>query len=75
MAALAAADQAEFRFVRDAVEVSDSALSKQVSVLENAGYVKVGKFAVGRRTRTSLSLTREGRTAFDASAAIFPGVS
>jgi len=66
MAVLAAADQAEFRFVRDAVEVSDSALSKQVSVLENAGYVKVGKFAVGRRTRTSLSLTRQGRTAFDA---------
>lgn len=64
MAALAAADQVEFRFVRDAVEVSDSALSKQVSVLEKAGYVKVGKFAVGRRTRTSLSLTHEGRTAF-----------
>lgn len=66
VAALAAADQAEFRFVRDAVEVSDSQLSKQVSVLEKAGYVKVGKFAVGRRTRTSLSLTPEGRAAFDA---------
>ncbi|WP_017613445.1 winged helix-turn-helix domain-containing protein [Nocardiopsis salina] len=66
VAALAGADQAEFRFVRDAVEVSDSQLSKQVSVLEKAGYVKVGKFAVGRRTRTSLSLTPEGRAAFDA---------
>ncbi|MFW6641275.1 winged helix-turn-helix domain-containing protein [Nocardiopsis algeriensis] len=64
VAALAAADRVEFRFVRDTVEVSDSALSKQVSVLEEAGYVKVHKTAVGRRTRTSLSLTREGRDAF-----------
>lgn len=65
VAALAAVDRAEFRFVRDTVEVSDSVLSKQVTVLENAGYVKVHKIAVGRRTRTSLSLTRKGRAAFD----------
>jgi DNA-binding MarR family transcriptional regulator len=65
VAALASADQVEFRFVRDTVEVSDSALSKQVSVLENAGYVRVHKIAVGRRARTSLALTKEGRAAFD----------
>ncbi|NYH55548.1 MULTISPECIES: winged helix-turn-helix domain-containing protein [Nocardiopsis] len=65
VAALAAVDRAEFRFVRDTVEVTDSALSKQVTVLENAGYVRVHKVAVGRRTRTSLSLTREGRAAFE----------
>ena len=64
VAALSASDQAEFRFVRDAVEISDSALSKQISVLEKAEYVKVGKFPVGRRTRTSLSLTAKGRKAF-----------
>ncbi|WP_150237705.1 winged helix-turn-helix domain-containing protein [Nocardiopsis quinghaiensis] len=65
VAALAAVDRAEFRFVRDTVEVTDSALSKQVTVLENAGYVRVHKVAVGRRTRTSLSLSEEGRTAFE----------
>ncbi|MEU1901319.1 transcriptional regulator [Nocardiopsis dassonvillei] len=65
VAALASVNLAEFRFVRDTVEVSDSVLSKQVTVLENAGYVKVHKTAVGRRTRTSLSLTAEGRAAFD----------
>lgn len=65
VAALAAVDRAEFRLVRGTVEVSDSVLSKQVTVLENAGYVKVQKFTVGRRTRTSLSLTKEGRTAFE----------
>ena len=65
VAALAAVESAEFRLVRDTVEVSDSALSKQITLLEGAGYVKVRKFAVGRRTRTSLSLTREGRSAFE----------
>ena len=64
MAALMPADQAEFAFVRDAVEVSDSVLSKQVSVLEAAGFVKVRKGYVGKRPRTWLSLTSAGRRAF-----------
>ncbi|MCK9869343.1 transcriptional regulator [Nocardiopsis dassonvillei] len=65
VAALASATEIEFRVLRDTVEVSDSALSKQITVLENADYVQVSKFPVGRRTRTSLSLTAEGRAAFD----------
>ncbi|GAA4976557.1 transcriptional regulator [Kineococcus glutinatus] len=64
LAALAAADEAEFSFVRDTVEVSDSVLSKQVTVLEEAGYVRVRKGAVGRRPRTWLALTADGRAAF-----------
>lgn len=65
MATLAAADKAEFGFVRDLVEVSDSVLSKQVSTLEAAGYVKVKKGYVGKRPRTWLSLSGKGRAAFD----------
>jgi DNA-binding MarR family transcriptional regulator len=64
VACLFGADRAEFSFVRDAVELSDSTLSKQVSVLESAGYVKVQKGYVGKRPRTWLSLTRTGRNAF-----------
>jgi len=52
VASLAAADEAEFSAVRDTVEVSDSVLSRQVSTLEAAGYVKVRKGYVGRRPRT-----------------------
>lgn len=59
------ADQAEFGFVRDTVEVSDSVLSRQVSVLEAAGLVKVHKGYVGKRPRTWLSMTRAGRQAFE----------
>jgi DNA-binding MarR family transcriptional regulator len=65
IALLAAADRAEFGFVRDEVEISDSMLSKQVSALEQAGYVKVRKGFIGKRARTWLSLTAEGRRRFE----------
>ncbi|MEU9609666.1 transcriptional regulator [Streptomyces sp. NPDC048057] len=64
VAALAPVDRAEFGFVRDLVEVTDSALSKQVAALEEAGLVSVDKGRVGRRPRTWLSLTKEGRAAY-----------
>lgn len=64
VAALAASEDAEFGFVRDTVQVSDSVLSKHVTVLEAAGYVHVRKGYVGKRPRTWLRLTPEGRTAF-----------
>jgi DNA-binding MarR family transcriptional regulator len=63
-AALAAADQLDFKDLRDAVQVTDSALSKQISTLEEAGYVGVKKGFVGKRPRTTLSLTAAGRTAW-----------
>ncbi|RFA09092.1 ArsR family transcriptional regulator [Subtercola boreus] len=64
IAALDRAGTLGFREVRDAVEITDSALSKQVSLLEAAGYVSVGKSFVGKMPRTSLTLTRPGRTAW-----------
>ena len=63
VAALAGVDYADFATIRDAVEVTDSTLSKQASVLEKAGYVKVSKGYVGKRPRTWLSLTPTGREA------------
>lgn len=65
VAALAGVDDAEFATIRDAVEVTDSTLSKQVSVLEKAGYVTVRKGHVGKRPRTWLSLNRTGRKAYE----------
>ncbi|MGW4164226.1 winged helix-turn-helix domain-containing protein [Streptomyces sp. NPDC004788] len=64
VAALAPLDKAEFGFVRDLVEVTDSALSKQVTALEEAGLVSVDKGRVGRRVRTWLALTERGRTVY-----------
>ena len=48
VALLAAADWADFTFVRDSLSLSDSALSKQISILEQAGYVTVRKTGAGR---------------------------
>ena len=65
VASLAGADEAEFSAVRDTAENSDSVLSRQVSTLEAAGYVKVRKGYVGKRPRTWLSLTAAGRAAYE----------
>jgi DNA-binding transcriptional ArsR family regulator len=62
---LAATEWADFSFIRDTVSVSDSALSKQLTTLEEAGYVEIRKGFVGKRPRTSARLTRAGRVAFE----------
>ena len=62
--AILSAAEAEFAMVRDAIQVSDSVLSKHVKTLEEAGYVAVRKAAQGGRQRTWLSLTSAGSTAF-----------
>jgi DNA-binding transcriptional ArsR family regulator len=61
---LAAAEWADFKFIRDELGLSDSALSKQLTALEAAGYVEIRKSFVGKRPRTSARLSRAGRTAF-----------
>jgi DNA-binding MarR family transcriptional regulator len=66
VALLAPAEEMEFAAVRDATGLSDSALSKQASSLEAAGYVAIRKGHIGKRPRTWLRLTPTGRTAFDA---------
>jgi DNA-binding MarR family transcriptional regulator len=58
---LAAAEWAEFAFVRDSVQLSDSALSKQVTTLSKNDYLEVRKGYVGKRPRTWLNLTDTGR--------------
>jgi len=66
VALLAATEWAEFKFIRDSVGLSDSALSKQLTTLEEAGYLEVRKDFVGKRPRTSATLTQAGRAAFAA---------
>jgi DNA-binding MarR family transcriptional regulator len=61
VAALNTVDEAEFGVVRDAVEVSDSVLSKHIATLERAGLVAVRKGHVGKWPRTWLRLTKDGR--------------
>ncbi len=62
---LAASQWADFKFIRDSTGLSDSALSKQLTTLEQANYVEIRKGFVGKRPRTSARLTPAGRTAFE----------
>jgi DNA-binding transcriptional ArsR family regulator len=62
---LAGADWCEFGFVRDTAQLTDPALSKQVTTLSGAGYVEVRKGYVGKTPRTWLRATAEGRGSLD----------
>ena len=64
VAMLAAADWVEFAFVRDRLQLSDSALSKQFATLEDAGYIAVERPVSERRRRVRVRLTAAGRDAF-----------
>lgn len=62
---LAAAEWADFKFIRDSASLSDSALSKQLATLEQAHYIEIRRGFVGKRPRTSARLTPAGRAAFE----------
>jgi DNA-binding MarR family transcriptional regulator len=61
---LAAADWVEFAFIRDQLGLSDSALSKQLSTLEDAGYLHIERLLSERRRRVRARLTDRGHAAF-----------
>ncbi|WP_242578278.1 transcriptional regulator [Streptomyces sp. MST-110588] len=65
VALLAATEWADFPFIRDSLSLSDSALSKQLHTLEQAGYLEIRKEGGGRKRRTRVRLTGHGRTAFE----------
>jgi DNA-binding MarR family transcriptional regulator len=60
---LSGCEEAEFRAVQEYGDLSPSALSKNISALEEAGYVTVRKGHVGKTPRTWLALTDVGRAA------------
>ncbi|MFG1925176.1 winged helix-turn-helix domain-containing protein [Cryptosporangium sp. NPDC048952] len=66
VALLAGTEWAEFGFVRDSVQLTDSALSKRIASLSDTGHVEVRKGYVGKRPRTWVKLSDEGRAALSA---------
>lgn len=65
MSALSTAEKIHFGYLRDWLEVSDSLLSKHLTVLEDAGYLKAEKGYIGKRPRTWFSLTETGRRSYE----------
>lgn len=75
VAALAGVDKAEFSAIRDAVETSDSELSRQLTRLFDAGYVDISKNRVGRYAKTWLAITPAGRDALRAHTAALRAIT
>jgi DNA-binding MarR family transcriptional regulator len=63
MVTLTAVSEAEFTTVREALDVSDSVLSKHLGALESVGYIKRRKGTHRGRRTTWISLTPRGRKA------------
>lgn len=66
LAVLAEADQADFGFLKETLELSDGNLSRHLRVLEDAGYVRIEKGYEERRPRTWVNATKKGRKALSA---------
>lgn len=64
-AMLALAAEIEFKVLREKLAVSDSVLSKHLRSLEEANYVRSSKLTDMGRQRTWLSLTADGRKAYN----------
>jgi DNA-binding MarR family transcriptional regulator len=60
------AQRAEFGYLRGALDLTAGNLSRHLTVLENAGLVQVEKGYAGRRPRTWVRITGQGRTALAA---------
>lgn len=66
MAHLCVVDSADFLFLIKQTGMTWGNLSVHISKLETAGYLDVKKEFIGKKPHTVLSLTKQGRIAFEA---------
>jgi DNA-binding HxlR family transcriptional regulator len=64
MSILCTVEWCDFAFLRDAVSLSESALSKQLATLQNDGQIERQRKYLGRVPKTSLRATDAGRNRF-----------
>jgi len=58
------ADDVDFTYLRDLLEVTDGNLGAHLRKLEEAGYIAVNKIFVERKPRTFVAATAAGRKVF-----------
>ena len=64
--ALPGTEAADFSQLRAITGATDGNLGAHLNTLETAGYIAIAKDFVGKKPRTSVTLTRTGRKAFAA---------
>jgi DNA-binding MarR family transcriptional regulator len=63
--ALPEGEMLEFGRLKAILSATDGNMATHLGALEKAGYIAVAKDFVGKKPRTRVALTREGRRAFD----------
>ncbi|UPO76835.1 transcriptional regulator [Arthrobacter sp. Helios] len=63
MGYLGSVDECEFSILRDAVDLSDSSLSQNLTRLADAGFITIEKRQYGRQMRTWIASTEAGNQA------------
>lgn len=66
MSVLMVNDSADFNMIKDTLVLTDGNLASHLKALENIGYINMTKEFVGRKPRTSYTVTSTGRKAFQA---------
>jgi len=64
LAALNASGTSDFKSLKQTTALTDGNLSRHLEVLENAGLVTISKAFVGKRPKTSVTITDQGLRAF-----------
>ena len=65
MSILMNVEEADFVYLKEKTESTAGNLSVQIDKLSSAGYIAVEKGMSGKLPRTSCSITKEGRKAFE----------
>jgi DNA-binding MarR family transcriptional regulator len=64
MSALMVNDEINFNDLKDLLQITDGNLASHIKGLEDAGYLKVQKGFIGRKTNTTYATTKAGEKAF-----------
>ena len=64
MSVLMVNDKAEFKTLKELLELTDGNLASHLSALEKAGYIKVKKQFIDRKPNTTYTATKDGKKAF-----------
>lgn len=64
MSTLMVNNEINFNDLKELIDVTDGNLASHIKSLEEAGYVKVNKGFIGRKTNTTYAVTKTGQRAF-----------
>ncbi|WP_053826691.1 winged helix-turn-helix domain-containing protein [Lascolabacillus massiliensis] len=65
MTLLVSVEEADFSYLKEKTNATSGNISVQLDKLSSAGYIKITKEFVGKKTRTTCRLTEEGKLAME----------